>query len=277
MPRTLASKLISELEVALGGKLFRRTTRKVALTELGKELLARIGVSLSDLHTGLAQTRSYASETAGAVHFSASHAFGRRFVVPTLQAFMTRHPEIRIELLLHDDLDDLIARTLDFSIRLGPLPQSTIISRRLGTFKVVVAAERRLLERAPRITKPEDLRGLPTIGFRIPGTGALLPWEFKRGGNTTMLDPGPDGLICNSIEGVADMVREGLGAALVPEYLIEEDLASGRVKALLEQYEIPRIPTHICFVDRELMPQRVRLLINHLAQTIGNQLRLSKS
>jgi DNA-binding transcriptional LysR family regulator len=163
MPRTQASKLISELEVTLGGKLFRRTTRKVALTDLGKQLLARIGPSLTDLQTGLEQTRSHASATAGVVRFSASHAFGRRFVVPALQTFMARHPEIRIELLLHDDLDDLIARTLDFTIRLGPLPQTTLISRRLGMLKVVAVAERRLLGRAPALSSPDDLRKLPAI------------------------------------------------------------------------------------------------------------------
>lgn len=273
MPRALASKLISELEATLGGKLFRRSTRKVALTDLGKQLLARISPSLTDLQTGLEQTRSYASDTAGVVRFSASHAFGRRFVVPSLRTFMARHPEIRIELLLHDDLDDLIARTLDFTIRLGPLPQKTIISRRLGLLKVVAAAERRLLARAPALASPDDLRTLPLIGFRIPGTGALLPWEFKRGGKTTVIDPGTGTLICNSIEGIADMVREGLGAGLVPHYLIEEDLESGRLETLLSQYEIPRVPAHICFVDRELMPQRARLLINHLASSIGVRLR----
>lgn len=272
MPRTLASKLIGDLEVTLGGKLFRRTTRKVALTDLGRELLARILPSLTDLQTGLEQTRSYATETAGAVRLSASHAFGRRFIVPTLQTFMARHPEIRVELLLHDDLDDLIARTLDFTIRLGPLPQSSIISRRLGSLKVVAAAERRLLERAPALSNPEDLRQLPMIGFRIPGTGTLLSWEFKRGGKTTVIDPSTS-LICNSIEGIADMVREGMGAALVPHYLIEEDLKSGRLKGVFAQHEIPSIPAHICFIDRDLMPRRVRLLINHLASSIGAQLK----
>lgn len=69
------------------------------------------------------------------------------------------------------------------------------------------------------------------------------------------------------------MARAGLGAALLPEYLIKEELESGRLMTLLAQYEIARIPARICFVDRELMPQRVRLLINHLASTIGAQLR----
>lgn len=266
MPRAQASKLIADLEQAIGGKLFKRTTRQVGLTELGKSLLARSTSHVAQLRNALLKASAGLSDMAGVVRFSVSHAYGRQVILPRLRSFQKKHPDVRLEVLLGDAIDDLILKTLDFSIRLGPLPDTNLIARRLPDLEVCLVSTLQLLKAHPQLKRIEDVNTLPMIGFRVPGSGAIVPWVFHKSGKRSVVDTSAAATTVNSIEAVADLVMAGSGVAPVPLFLVASALKSGQLVALFPEQIFSKIPVHICFADRDLMPARVRLLIEAVAE-----------
>jgi DNA-binding transcriptional LysR family regulator len=263
IPRSHASKIISELEGTLGGKLFQRTTRRVGLTELGEHVLSRSSEHTKALRETLSQAKLASRDIAGVIRLSVSHAYGRHFILPLLQKFQVQYPSVQFELILSDAIDDLILKTLDFSIRLGPLPDTSMIARSLAPLEVVLAS-------ATHIVKPlasiEDTASLPMIGFRVPGSGAKVPWVFSKDGTRHIIETDRAAMTANSIEAVADLVKAGAGVAPVPQFLIPSELASGAITQLWPDYSFSEIPVNICFTDRALMPKRVRMLIDYLGR-----------
>jgi DNA-binding transcriptional LysR family regulator len=269
MPRAVASKVIADLEATLGGKLFRRTTRRVGLTELGESLLASSADTVARLRDTLHQARSGLKEVAGVVRLSVSHGFGRQYVLPLLHEFQQRNPGVQIDVLLSDAIDDLILKTLDFSIRLGPLPESSVVARRLADLEVVLVGTAKLIARSPGTKRLEDLAALPMVGFRVPGSGALVPWHFTKDGTRSIVDNAAAAIVVNSIEGVADLVKAGAGIAPLPRYLVDDEIAKGELRHLFPAHRFGAIPVHICFADRNMMPIRVRLLIDAITEGVA--------
>jgi DNA-binding transcriptional LysR family regulator len=267
--RSHASKIISELEGTLGGKLFQRSTRRVSLTELGEHVLSRSSEHIKALREALSQAKHVSRDIAGVIRLSVSHAYGRHFILPKLQTFQKQFPRVQFELILSDSIDDLILKTLDFSIRLGPLPDTSMIARSLASLDVVLAA-------APHLIKPlvnlEDTASLPMIGFRVPGSGAKVPWVFSKNDTRQMIETEQVKMTANSIEAVADLVKAGAGIAPIPRFLIELELASGALTQLWPDYRFADIPANICFTNRALMPTRVRVLIDYLAQHLSSNI-----
>jgi LysR family transcriptional regulator, regulator for bpeEF and oprC len=262
IPRANASKIISDLEETLGGKLFQRTTRQVGLTELGEHVLNRSTEHVLALRETLSQAKLASGDIAGVIRLSVSHAYGRYFILSKLQKFQVQYPRVQFELILSDAIDDLILKTLDFSIRLGPLPDTSMIARGLASLDVVLAASTHL---AKPLSSIEDTASLPMIGFRVPGSGAKVPWVFSKDGTRHIIETDLATITANSIEAVADLVKAGAGVAPVPKFLIQSELTSGALTQLWPDYRFSEIPVNICFTERALMPKRVRLLIDYLA------------
>ncbi len=276
MPRAVVSQLVAQLELQLETKLFKRTTRQVALTEEGEALIARIARPLSEIRESLSGTRAQSSQLAGTVHLSVSHALGRMVVLPLLATLAEQHKEIQVEAVLADHLDDLVAQNLDFTLRMGELPDSSMMARKLCTLGVALVASPALLQTTGTPRKLDQLAALPAIGFRVPGSGRLYAWQLRlaRASNDERYTVSSQRIttICNSIEAVRDLAMAGAGVAALPSFLIKEDLASGRLVPLMEHYCLPTIPVFLYFTQRAHMPKRVRLIADALAD--GFRLRL---
>ncbi len=269
MQRTQASKLIAQLEANLKGKLFRRTTRQVGLTEFGESLLAISGSSLAQLHASLLQARMGNAEIAGMVRFSVSHAYGRQVILPLLQKFQQSNPRIQLDVMLSDSIDDQIVKNLDFSIRMGALPDTSMVARKLANLEVVLVASPKLLAKHRKLKSINDVQSLPMIGFRVTGSGTLLPWIFYHQEQRIAIDTSAAVINVNSIEGVADLVKNQYGIAPVPRFLVEQEIRLGKLKELFPQHRFAPIPVHICFSDRHMIPSRVRLVIEDLLRQVS--------
>jgi DNA-binding transcriptional LysR family regulator len=138
-----------------------------------------------------------------------------------------------------------------------------MIARGLPSLNVILAAAKHFAEPLASI---EDTASLPMIGFRIPGSGAKVPWVFSKDGVRHIIETDHAAITTNSIEAVADLVKAGAGVAPVPKFLIQAGLTSGVLTQLWPDYRFAEIPVNICFTDRALMPKRVRMLIDHLVQ-----------
>ncbi len=272
IPRAVVSRLIQQLENQIGTRLFQRTTRNVTLTDEGRRLVQAAGPALSDLRSALLESVTARSELRGTVGFSVSQAFGRRFVVPALPAFRCEHPAVRIEIAAADSLEDPVVEGLDFTIRLGELPVSSLISRKLAELSVVLAVPRALLQGRSTPKEFNDIMGLPAVGFRVPGTRSIYRWEFAKAGRVFSKSPDDVQIVSDSIEDVANLVVQGAGIAPMPRYLVEEHIGNGDITVGLSSYSIPSVPVHLCFPGRGKRPERVEALVDHLAAHIKDAL-----
>ncbi len=272
MPRAAVSRLIQQLEDHVGAKVFHRTTRSVALTEEGQALVDKALPALRDLRSALLETTSTRNEHRGTVRFSVSQAFGRRFVLPALPEFSRLFPDIRLDISVADDLDDLVVEALDFAIRIGEMPDSSIVTCKLADIEVVFAIPSVLRGAGQKPTSLNDLDKLPKIAFRIPGTQGFYRWDFERDGQVHSKVPDQARYVTDSIEEVAQLVLDGVGVAPLPRYLIEDEIADGRVTLGLPDYTLPSVPLQICFPAAGKRPARVDALANHLTQHIKRRL-----
>ncbi|MGL4488881.1 MAG: LysR family transcriptional regulator [Rhizobiaceae bacterium] len=263
--RAAVSKQIAQLEDMLGQKLFERTTRKVALTEDGEALLAAIKSPVENLRNALLSAQSKTTDVSGLLRVSVSHAFGRKFILPALTKFRSAYPKIVISLNMADGINDLIDDQIDLAIRLGPLPDSSMVAKKLGDLPVVLAVPTSLGVNPSLVS---DLADLPAIAYRIPGSGTLYHWVLQKADERHYVVPENIVLTTNSIEGVSDLVIAGHGLAPVPTFLISEALATDKVRAAMTGYRLPPVPVHLCFTGTRLVPRRLRALIDFLSANI---------
>lgn len=272
VPRTYVSRLIGQLETQLAVRLFQRTTRKVVLTVQGAAMLQQLGPALNELRAALEKTQAKTDAVGGTVTLSVAHGFGRHYVLPALAAFRLAYPDITIEVRFSDSIDNLIDASTDLVIRQGSLPDSSIVARKLGSIPIVFAVSQALVDQPITKLTIRDISKLPSIGFRIPGTGSLYQWTLEKNEQYIRLEP-LHHLTTDSIEAVADLVKRGYGIAPIPRYLVEDSIADGSVLIALEAYKAADISAYLCFESKQLMPKRLRLLADYLFEAIASALR----
>src|SRR5260370_14122031 len=219
------SRMVASLEARLGVKLLLRTTRQVSLTDAGAVLLERARQALGDLDDAENAARGVDS-LRGALRVAMPGAFGTREIIPRLPGFLTQHPELRIELLISDRTDDLVAEGADMALRLGRLADSGFGARLLATAsRFAVAAPAYLAQRGhPRTLA--DLSGHDCIVG--PGFSGRRGWSFKRSGAVTSLAV-EDRVRVVSAEGVIACVKAGLGIAVASQWMCRAELATGEL------------------------------------------------
>ena len=173
------SRIISKLEKDLGVALFVRTTHAVKLTEAGEEYLARVDPILADLEEANHVVRGDGS-LKGRLRVGAATSFAVREVIPRLAGFLDQHPELQIDLVLTDSRQDLIDQAIDVALRYGPLSDSTLIAKKLGEPKRLIAASPAYLEKAGTPEVPKDLAGHKVI--LGPAGMGNEGWSFKKDG-----------------------------------------------------------------------------------------------
>lgn len=257
------SRIVSRIEARLGVRLLVRTTRRLHLTPEGDayaRAARRILADLDETESTLADQCS----PRGLVRVSAATAHGRLVVVPLLGAFVSRHPEIKIEIDLDDRLADVIGGKTDVAIRFGPLADSPLTARRLGETGRTVVASPDYLARAGSPRVPADLAQHNCLDFSFP---RLEPgWPFREDGRDFLL-PVAGSITANSGETLVQLALQGRGITRVGNFHIGEELASGRLVPLLEAYNPQdRESIHAVFLGGSAMPARVRVLVDYLAE-----------
>jgi len=271
------SKQVASLEKALGAKLLVRTTRSLALTEEGgryfeqaRRLVAEIAEAESDLVNGAGQLRGW-------IRVAASVAFGRLKLMPLVQSFMAAHPDVKIDLRLHDGLIDLVELGIDVSVRIGDLPDSGLIARRVGTSDRMLLAHRDYLGALPKGVRhpvdPEDLLAHECIVYTEMSNSNL--WVFTAGAGASETTGAVksirvDGHIqTNSSEVLRSAVAAGMGIGYLPTWLFEDELASGEVVRLMPDWESPRSPIHLVSPPERKHSAKVRAFVAHLSAALA--------
>jgi DNA-binding transcriptional LysR family regulator len=229
-------KNVAKLEQSVGVRLFHRSTRRVSLTAEGALFYERCHRILDDLQDAEAMLSHAAQTPRGKLRVSLP-TIGYRFLLPVLPEFSKRYPEIEIDLDFNDRLVDVIDEGFDVVIRSGELPDSRLMSRRLGPFRFALCAAPAYLEQHGVPQSPEDLESHNCIRFRFPTTGKLQEWSLSKGAANLELRL-HTALICNNLEALQAAAIGGFGIGYMPDFLAREAINSGTLRTLLDDYLI---------------------------------------
>lgn len=263
-PRSNISRSIAKLEAQLGSRLLNRTTRGVALTSSGESLMERCRPLLEQLQDAVEEIGSSATTPHGPLRVSAGIGFGINVLAEQLPEFAKRFPAVKIQLDLTSRLADLVNEKVDVAIRLGPLPDSSLVSVRLGEMRRILCAAPAYLERRGVPTSVSDLATHDTI--EMPSADERpRPWSFKQKGVTEAVAVEPQ--ICvNEAITIHRLILNGAGIGIVSCYLCANDLASGRLVHLLPQWAAPSVDVSITFPSRRELSSTVRVFVDFIKE-----------
>jgi DNA-binding transcriptional LysR family regulator len=260
MTPSTVSKLIGRIEARLGVRLVERSTRRLALTVEGEIYHERSQVLLADLDGIERELAQGAAAAGGRVRVNASVAFGALGLEPLLPGFWRAYPNVVVDLSLSDEIVDLYLDRTDIAFRVGPLPDSGMVARRIGVARRrIVAAPEYLARRgAPRTAA--DLARHNCLGFNFRRAAPV--WPLREGGRVVER-AAPGTLLANNGETVRRMALAGAGIARLADFHARADLAAGRlVEVLAEAVEADEEPIHAVYLGGPRLPQRVRVFLD---------------
>ncbi|WP_198968635.1 LysR family transcriptional regulator [Xylophilus sp. ASV27] len=261
------SQTVRRLEARLGLPLLSRTTRRVAPTEAGQQLLDTLGPALAGIEAQLTALGRLRARPAGTVRLTASPHAASTVLWPAIARLLPDYPELKIELSVDAALTDIVADRFDAGIRLGEEVDKDMVAVRIGPDlrMIVVGAPGYFLSHpAPRT--PHALAQHPCINVRLPTAGGLYPWEFaKNGRRLNVRVDGP--LVFNDMSMVLTAAREGFGLACVLEDQAAEPIAQGQLVQVLEDW-CPTFPGyHLYYPSRRQVSSAFALLVDALRYT----------
>lgn len=263
------SHTIRALEERLALRLFHRTTRSLRLTDEGSALRERIAPAFDTIAASVALARQSAQRPSGTVKLTVPRAAARMILEPRLPAFLLDYPDIRVEVDVNDRVVDSVAEGFDAGIRLGEMVsgemQSLAVSQPLrGIF---VAAPVYLGKHGVPRT-PEQVRDHTWLNIQAPSSGRAWPWEFKRGAEHLALSqPGP--LASNDLGLLIAAAVAGCGIACVTEGMVDEEVRSGRLVTVLEEWCESYPGWYLYYPKGRIVAPALRLLCEHLVKGSG--------
>ena len=264
----MVGRRIAALEQRLGVKLLLRTTRRLSLTHEGSAFLEACQRLLADINTAEASVSAGGVKASGHLRITAPAGFGRRHVAPLVPQFLQRHPEVSISLNLSDRVVDIVNEGVDCAVRVGDLPDSSLVSLRLADNRRLCVATPGYLRRAgtPRHPSELDRHECLTLSSDASQTRG---WAFVVDGELVHLRP-RGRLDCSDGQVLHDWCRAGLGIAWRSTWEVEDEIASGALVSLLDDFRAPPNGIYAVFPQRKHLALRVRLWIDFLKHSYGD-------
>ncbi|GKQ53318.1 transcriptional regulator [Bradyrhizobium sp. Ce-3] len=253
------TRLIAALEERLGARLLQRTTRQVTLTDAGSRYLERARRILADVEEAEDAVESERTRPEGRLVISAPFGFGRLHVSPVVSAYLKRYPDVGVDLRLSDRRINLVEDGVDLAVRLGHLPDSTLVARHVGQMRRIVVASAGYLRLRGEPKRPADLTAHDTIQF---GAMTATPdWRFMEDGQEIRITPMPR-FTSNSSDAAIQFAEQDGGLTRVMAYQAAESLKAKRVRIVLAAFEQPPVPIHVVYPTSRLLSAKVRTFID---------------
>lgn len=267
------SRLIAALESELGVRLFQRNTRQLSLTEAGSIYFQRIEPLLEEMQHAQHAAAEVSSRIAGSLRVTASHSFGLKFVVPRLPAFARKYPDLAVDLMMTDAVLDLVAERVDLAIRLGTLSDSSMVAQVLTYTRYRVVATPAYLKEHGVPKKPADVSGHNCLLFPLAGFRSRWIFRDRKGAQSEV--PINGRLLISSAIGLHQCALAGMGIALLPGWLVQDDVRSGKLVDLFAKWEVTatdfRTAAWFVYPSRSYVPVKVRVFIEFLRSTVTTE------
>jgi len=258
------TRLVAALEERLGARLLQRTTRSVTLTDAGSRYLERARRILADVEEAESAAEGERIRPGGRLVVSAPVGFGRLHVSPVVSAYLARYPEVAADLRLSDRMVNLVEDGIDLAVRIGHLPDSTLVARQVGEMRRIVVASRDYLKRRGEPNAPQEITSHDTIQF---GAMSASPdWHFVKDGHDIRIAVTPR-FSTNSADAAIHYAEQGGGLTRVMAYQAAASLKAQRVQIVLEKFELPAVPIHVVYPTSRLLSAKVRTFIDLVTET----------
>jgi DNA-binding transcriptional LysR family regulator len=258
------TRLIAALEDRLGVRLLQRTTRKVALTDAGVRYLERVRRILADIEEAELAAEGERSRPTGRLVVSAPVGFGRLHVSPVMTAYLKRYPEVSSELRLEDRMVSLVEDGVDLAVRIGQLPDSSLVARQVGAMRRIVVASPAYLKAHGEPKTPGALALHQIIQFGA--SAATADWVLGKDGDEVRINVTPR-LTTNVADAAIQYAEAGGGLTRVLAYQAASAVKRGRLRVVLQKFEQGALPIHIVYPTSRLLSAKVRAFIDLVVET----------
>jgi DNA-binding transcriptional LysR family regulator len=259
------TRAVAALERTLGVRLVNRTTRHVSLTDDGVAYVAAVRQALEGLDAARRAALGEAGVPTGTLSLTASVTFGRSVVAPVAMDFAAKHAGLRISLTLADRVVNLLDEGVDVAVRIGELPDSGLVARRVGEVRRVLVASPSYLRARGTPTHPRDLPRHDLIRFTALMAGREL--RYVEGGRAAGVAWSPR-IEVNDAAAALDGAERGHGITLALSYMVRERLASGALAAVLPEFMPSAAPVHLVYAQTRFVAPRIRAFLDHAAPRI---------
>ena len=265
-PSTL-SHMMKTLEANMGVRLLHRTTRSVSATEAGERLLLRLQPVFRDLNVALDEVNDFRTRPSGTLRINASEPAARLLLANVVPSFLTRHPEMSLDLVAEGKLIDIVEGGFDAGVRLGEsLPRDMVAVPFGGEVRFLAVASPGYLAKHPAPRTPDDLKNHVCLRLRLP-SGKLYRWEFERRGQELTIDAsGP--LTLDHTGLIAECAAKGMGIGYVPAREAQPFLDTGRLVAVLTEWCPPIPGLFLYYPGHRHVPAGLRAFIDVLKELL---------
>jgi DNA-binding transcriptional LysR family regulator len=264
--RSAVSKAVMELESLMGVRLLDRTTRRVAPTEAGRAYYERCVAILAEVEDTEIEVSRQHEAPRGVLKINAPMSFGTRYLGSAVADFMARYSDLRIELILNDRFIDPLEEGVDVTVRIGALPDSSLIARRLAPARLVLAAAPSYLKQHGTPQAPEDLgqHACLTYGHMA----AAQRWTLTRDGASVTV-PVASRLCSNNGDVLRSAALAGIGITSLPTFLIGPDIAAGRLEVVLPEARLAPLGIFALYAPNRYLAAKTRVFIDFLIARFG--------
>lgn len=266
LSKSVVSKYVTRLEDRLGARLLNRTTRRLSLTEAGQVFFSRSQHALGEIEEAEAEISKIQGEPRGELRLNSPMSFGVLHIAPLLPAFQARYPEVTVDMVLDDRTANLVEEGYDLAIRIGDLPDSSLVARRLGACRHVVCATPEYFARHGVPQSPADLSDHPALTYRYQDSPS--EWSFIASDGSFIQVPINSRLQMNNSLALREALLNGAGVTLTPTFVVGRDIRAGKLKAVLLDYRLIELSIYAVYPQRKHLSPKVRAFIDFLAEQI---------
>ena len=271
IPLATVSRKVSELETHLRTRLLVRTSRRLALTDAGRDYVAACRRILEDIGEAERAASGEYSAPRGALYITAPVVFGRLHVLPIVTAFLAAYPDINIRLMLADRMVNLLKEHADLAVRIGALADSALVATRVGSIRRVACASPAYLAANGIPRHPQDLSAHSCVTFET--LMSPTSWSFTVG-RDTLLVAVRSRLVVSTAEAAIDAAVAGAGITRVLSYQVADAMQAGKLAVVLADYEPARSPVSLVTNGQGLLPQKLRAFLDFAAPLLRARLEL---
>lgn len=262
--KAVVSSQVTQLEEELKATLLVRNTRKVSTTEAGRVFYMRCTSILNEAEEAFNELSQLSKQPVGILRMTAPNDYGTAVVAPLVAAFRRQYPECQVELYLGDDHSDLMAGDLDLAIRVGWLRDSTLLARKLGSFRQLLVGAGDTPGRFDHIQHPSDLVAAPFVANKA--LSDPLQWLFKHTDGEMVSVTLRSDLSINSAPAIVAAIEEGAGLAILPDYLVRDRLTSGALTQVLPEWQLSEGGVFVVFPASKFRAAKVSVFTEMLRQ-----------
>lgn len=263
-----ASIHVKQLEDWTGVRLFNRSTRKISLTEEGASFYRTCVAAVGAIDEEVTRMRDSSQEVFGTVRLAAPVGLGSRFVAPALGRLLEKYPRISIDLMIQNRIPDVVGEGIDVGILPHPLPDTTLIARRVMTSPFILCASPAYLQRHGKPEAIEDLARHRRVDLRSWINNAVRPWRLRRG-EEIVTSPVRASLVTNDGDSLIEAVLSGAGIGLITLYRVAPYLRSGRLETVLDGMVDGELSWSIYMQQRNQVPRKIRVVSDFLHHVLS--------